>query len=74
MEKKIEILTDNQRIRPKNSEVERLLSDNSKAKHLLDWEPKYEGLSGFRRGLSNTIEWFTDVTNFSTYKSEQYDI
>ena len=36
----IEILTDEQRFRPKNSEVERLWADNSKAKRMLGWEPK----------------------------------
>jgi len=74
METKIEILTDNQRIRPENSEVERLWADNSKAKHLLDWEPKNGGVNGFRRGLAKTIEWFTDPSNLFTYKSEKYNI
>ena len=74
METKIEILKDNQRIRPENSEVERLWADNSKAKHLLDWEPKNDGVNGFIRGLSQTIEWFTDPSNLSAYKSEQYNI
>jgi len=73
METKIEILTDNQRIRPENSEVERLLADNSKAKNLLDWEPKNGGVSGLRRGLTKTVEWFTDPANLLTYRSDEYN-
>lgn len=51
---------DESRMRPKESEVTRLLSDNSKARNLLDWEPKYGGLEGFKKGLSETIAWWQD--------------
>ena len=52
----IEILTDHQRFRPEKSEVERLWSDNTKAKQLLKWQPKYGGITGFRKGLEKTTE------------------
>ena len=55
----VEILSDEERLRPEKSEVERLWASNEKAKKLLGWEPKYGGLGGFKRGLSETIEWFT---------------
>lgn len=61
-----------ERIRPKASEVERLLGDNSLAKKLLMWEPKFGGKEGFARGLNRTIEWFTKSENLSRYKPEQY--
>ncbi len=70
----IEILTDDNRLRPENSEVERLFSDNKKAKIILDWVPKYGGLDGFKRGLSETIDWFVDSKNLSLYKSNIYNI
>jgi NAD dependent epimerase/dehydratase len=70
----IEIETDDVRIRPKKSEVERLWADNSKAKALLGWEPKYGGKEGFKRGLKETIEWFTDERNLSRYKADVYNI
>jgi len=70
----LEILTDEQRLRPEKSEVERLWADNSKAMELLNWVPRYSGLEGFRRGLSETIEWFSDETNLSVYKSEIYNM
>ena len=52
----------------------RLLADSTKAKKLLEWEPKYGGADGFKRGLAKTIEWVTDQTNFLTYKSRKYNI
>lgn len=48
---------DHSRIRPPSSEVERLVSDNTKAKRLLGWEPELFGETGFRRGLELTLEW-----------------
>ena len=74
MELKTEIRTDAQRLRPKKSEVERLCADNAKAKKLLEWEPKYGGTDGFRKGLAKTIEWITDPSNLLTYKSDKYNI
>jgi dTDP-glucose 4,6-dehydratase len=70
----IEIETDQVRIRPEKSEVERLWADNSKAKRLLGWEPKYAGRTGLRRGLSKTIAWFTDHSNLVAYKANLYNI
>lgn len=70
----IEIETDDVRIRPEKSEVERLWADNSKAKALLGWEPEYGGKEGFKRGLKETIEWFTDERNLSRYKVDVYNI
>ena len=70
----LEILTDEQRLRPEKSEVERLWADNSKALRLCDWFPKYAGEDGFRNGLKKTIEWFTDPQNISAYKSDIYNL
>ena len=70
----IEILTDHQRLRPDKSEVERLWADNTKAKQLLKWQPKYEGITGFRKGLEKTVEWFIDQSNLKTYKSDKYNV
>ncbi|MBK5941195.1 NAD-dependent 4,6-dehydratase LegB [Halochromatium roseum] len=70
----IEILTDEQRLRPDKSEVERLWADNSKARELLGWAPQYGGLEGFRRGLSETLDWFTESANLVRYKVDRYNI
>ena len=74
MEAEIEILTDEQRLRPDKSEVERLWADNSKARELLGWTPAYGGLDGFRRGLAETVQWFTDPANLGRYKVNQYNL
>lgn len=70
----IDVQTDDDRLRPEKSEVERLWADNGKAKRLLDWEPTYGGLAGFRRGLQETAEWFTDSGNLAAYKVDSYNI
>jgi len=74
MGKKVEIITDEQRFRPENSEVERLLADNSKAFKVLNWKPQYGGIEGFRRGLAETIEWFSEPSHLALYKSDIYNI
>lgn len=68
------IETDEQRLRPEKSEVERLWANNLKAKQLLDWEPSYGGKDGFRKGLEETIEWFTNPANLASYKTDVYNI
>ena len=49
MNKELEFNQSEERIRPKNSEVERLFSSNDKAKALLKWEPEYQGVEGFKK-------------------------
>lgn len=74
MNTEIEIITDETRLRPENSEVERLWADNTKAKQLFGWQPSYGGREGFKRGLSETAEWFQDPTNLVSYKADFYNI
>lgn len=70
----VEIETDEVRLRPEKSEVERLWADNAKAKELFGWSPRYAGVDGLRRGLAETAAWFSDPTNLASYKSGQYNI
>lgn len=72
--KDIEIATDQDRIRRKGSEVERLLADNDKARHLLGWQPEYGGEEGFERGLAATVDWFQVPENLLCYKANIYNI
>ena len=74
MNVKIEITSDAERIRPVNSEVERLWADNSKAKELFGWSPKYAGRDGLARGLQKTINWFMQPENLHRYKSDIYNL
>ena len=72
MRAKIDIVTDRDRVRPASSEVERLRASNDKARELLGWQPAYAGQDGFRRGLGETIAWFSDPANLAFYKPEVY--
>lgn len=74
MKTEVEIETDAQRLRPEKSEVERLCADNQKARKLLGWEPAYGGKEGLRRGLTETVEWFTNPANQKLYKADIYNI
>lgn len=64
------IVQDPQRMRPGKSEVRRLLGANAKIKSLTDWEPQYD----LTRGIGETITWFAEKENLSTYKHEIYNI
>jgi NAD dependent epimerase/dehydratase len=70
----VEIETDEQRLRPDASEVERLWADNAKAERLFGWKPAYGGLDGLRRGLGETAEWFRRPENLAAYKADRYNI
>ena len=60
------------RTRPKKSEVERLWADNSKALKELDWAPKYSKLLGFERGIDETINWFNKSENINKFIDTGY--
>jgi len=69
-----QVITDEQRLRPEKSEVDRLWASNAKAGELLDWRPAYAGLDGFRRGLTETVEWFSLRENLGMYKADIYNL
>ena len=70
----VEITSSEERLRPEKSEVERLWADNTKAYELFDWQPTYSGRDGFSRGLTETIAWFVQPENLSSYKSDIYNL
>jgi len=74
MHAEIEIVTDEQRLRPANSEVERLWADNRKARELLGWQPQYGGIEGFRRGIAETVAWFSERAHLANYKTDIYNL
>lgn len=65
---KVKIVCDEQRLRPENSEVNRLLGSNEKIKSLTNWKPKYT----FEQGLAETIKFFKN--NLDKYKTDIYNI
>lgn len=66
MGKKLPVVTQDQRIRPKDSEVDRLCADNRKAKEILGWEPTHT----LEEGLAKTIEWLME--NNELYRRNIY--
>jgi NAD dependent epimerase/dehydratase len=74
MNQEIKVIDSDERIRPENSEVNRLWADNSKAKELLSWKPEYASLNGLKRGLEETVNWFKKPNNLNLYKSEIYNV
>ncbi len=62
------IVCDNQRLRPKKSEVERLLGSNEKIRRLTEWKPLYT----FEEGLAETIEFLKG--NLDKYKVDIYNV
>ena len=69
-----EIVSDAERLRPDASEVQRLWADTRKAAALLEWQPAYGGLEGFKRGLAETVAWFTRAENLTRYRPDVYNL
>jgi nucleoside-diphosphate-sugar epimerase len=74
MDREVEVVTDEERIRPQKSEVERLLADNAKAREIAGWSPAYAGRSGLEQGLRKTVEWFMEPENARRYKENIYNV
>ncbi len=74
MRSDIRVETDDRRLRPGDSEVERLWADNGLARELLGWSPAFAGRDGFARALQQTIDWFVEPTNLARYKHLRYNI
>ncbi|ACA46675.1 NAD-dependent epimerase/dehydratase family protein [Clostridium botulinum] len=66
--KDVDIFCDDERIRPENSEVNRLWADNSKIKELTEWRPQYS----LDCGLKETVQWIK--TNMHYFKTDIYNV
>ncbi len=67
---KAKIVSDDVRIRPKKSEVERLIGSNAKLLKLTGWKPGYT----LEEGLKETISWFKENMKQSNYKADIYNV
>jgi NAD dependent epimerase/dehydratase len=63
-----DITEDAQRLRPKDSEVMRLVCDASRLRERTGWRPQVDR----EQGLRQTIEWFSDPANLAYYTSSGY--
>ena len=62
------IICDEERIRPEQSEVNRLLGCNEKIRRLTNWKPRYS----LEEGLKKTIDFLRD--NLRQYKTDIYNL
>ncbi len=67
VDRKVSIQVDSQRLRPQNSEVLRLISDNTHAREILGWSPQVL----FSQGLENTIAWISN--HLDLYRIGKYE-
>lgn len=67
---KATIISDDVRLRPEKSEVERLLGAAYKIKELTNWQPQFD----LKQGLVQTIEWFSKPENLKQYKADIYNV
>jgi len=70
MNSDVEFVTDEIRIRPEKSEVNRLWCDNTKINELTGFKPQYS----IEQGLEETIEWFKNPENLKKYKADIYNV
>jgi len=68
LNKKFTVITDESRIRPKKSEVWKLVCDSKKAKKMVGWKCNYT----LKDGLEETVDWIRDNLNF--YKIQLYNL
>jgi NAD dependent epimerase/dehydratase len=59
-----------ERLRPKDSEVMRLLSDSSRLRDATGWQPRHS----LEEGLAATIAWFSEPANLARYPSAEYTL
>jgi NAD dependent epimerase/dehydratase len=65
-----QIVSEDIRMRPEKSEVERLLGSNEKIGRLTGWQPDYT----LKQGIRETIEWFREEENLRRYKWNVYNV
>lgn len=66
----VEFIQDETRLRPENSEVQRLWCDNSLINSLTGFKAEVD----IRTGLKKTIEWFSQPENIKKYKADIYNV
>lgn len=64
------IRSSEKRIRPKNSEVERLFCDNAKLLKYTSWKPNYS----LEQGIADVIEWMKKPENLNYFKADKYNV
>ncbi|MER6996805.1 SDR family NAD(P)-dependent oxidoreductase [Streptomyces sp. NPDC000410] len=70
MDADLDVTEDEQRIRPANSEVMRLVADATRLRGATGWAPEHD----LEQGIARTVEFFRDPANLARYKTDIYNI
>ena len=68
LNKDVNVVTENRRMRPEKSEVDKLIGDNKRLYDIIGWKPEVS----LEKGLEKTISWM--LKNKSFYKTNIYNI
>ena len=68
------VKVDKQRLRPKNSEVYRLICDNSKIQELTGWKIKEDRQKSLDLGIKKSIKWYSKKENIKLFKPNIYNL
>lgn len=71
---KINFTVENKRIRPKSSEVFRLVACAKKARKLLKWKSSTTNLSSFKFALKKTLNWYQNPHNLDKFFIDDYNL
>jgi len=64
------VVTDEERLRPDRSEVQRLVGENAKLVRLTGWRAEVD----LEAGLRETVRWFREPANLARYKAWLYNL
>lgn len=70
MGRRVSVVTDHARLRPPDSEVQRLVCSSDRLRAATGWAPRHD----LRSGLARTVEWFADPVNLAGYRPELYTV
>lgn len=72
--KEFTIKISSNRIRPKNSEVFRLIASNKKALKILNWKPRFRNKINFEKALKITYDWYQNPKNLKYFYVDDYNL
>jgi NAD dependent epimerase/dehydratase len=70
MDVELTIKSTDERIRPKNSEVERLFCDNTRLLKHTSWKPNYN----LEQGICEVVNWMQAPENLNYFKADKYNV
>ena len=72
--RKFKLKIKSHRIRPKNSEVFRLIASNEKALKILNWKPRFSTRANLKKALKITYDWYKNPKNLKNFYTDDYNL